>query len=67
MNRTKAAESKRDMFDPYIEGYESRLAAVPRTANPYAGCDAHRLWDDGWMEGDGEGLLSEMQRRRRAG
>jgi ribosome modulation factor len=40
--------------DPWIEGYEARVALQARSANPYNGPDSHRLWDDGWMEAQEE-------------
>ncbi|MGA2231943.1 MAG: hypothetical protein ABSH22_13685 [Tepidisphaeraceae bacterium] len=40
--------------DPWIEGYEARVALQARSANPYNGPDSRRLWDDGWMEAQGE-------------
>jgi ribosome modulation factor len=38
------------MSDPWIEGYDARLAQRARSANPYRGADSRGLWDDGWVE-----------------
>jgi ribosome modulation factor len=47
--------NRRDLFDPYIEGYDAARAGVLCSANPYQDCDAAQLWDQGWGEGATDG------------
>jgi ribosome modulation factor len=42
------------MSDPWIEGYDARLAQRARSTNPYRGADSRGLWDDGWIEAASE-------------
>jgi ribosome modulation factor len=50
LNRTETPKRRRRDNDPWIEGYDARLALLARSANPYRGADWRRLWDNGWME-----------------
>jgi ribosome modulation factor len=54
--------SERDMFDPFIEGYDAGKTRVPRSSNPYRDCDAARLWDDGWLEAEVQGTRCKSAR-----
>lgn len=52
--RLSLAKPRRGDIDPFVEGYEARMALAARSANPYRGPDARGLWDDGWMEAESD-------------
>jgi ribosome modulation factor len=59
LSQQTTAKSRRRDNDPWIEGYEARVALTARSANPYAGPDSRGLWDEGWMEAQGESQTTE--------